>query len=294
MSHGDGQYPSAIRKGSLSSVAQCWPVPQTDRSQVPPPEPLQLFGLADFPLVQAGNDLAALITQSLQHNELQLMAGDILVLAQKVVSKAEGRHVMLTSVVPTAAANDLAQATGKDPRVVELILQESSAIARARPGLVISEHQLGFVMANAGIDQSNVDQAQGEQVLLLPVAPDQSAAELRNRVGDAAGVPIGLIINDSWGRPWRQGTVGHAIGYAGVHGLADLVGQADLHGRALESSVVAWADELAAAASFIMGQAAEACPVVLVRGAAEAVGGQNGAAELLRPAKMDLFKDWSS
>lgn len=270
------------------------PSPQTYLSQVPQPEPLQLFALADFPLVHAGNDLAALVTQSLQHNELQLLAGDILVLAQKIVSKAEGRHVVLASVVPSAAAEDLAQATGKDPRVVELILRESSAIARTRPGLVISEHQLGFVLANAGIDQSNVDQADGEQVLLLPVAPDQSAVELRNRLGDASGVPIGVIINDSWGRPWRQGTVGHAIGYAGIHGLADLVGQLDLHGRALESSVVAWADELAAAASFVMGQAAEACPVVLVRGAAEAVGGHNGATELLRPAAMDLFKDWQS
>ncbi len=201
---------------------------------------------------------------------------------------------MLASVEPTPAAEELAHRTGKDPRLVELIMRESTAIARTRPGLVISEHQLGFVLANAGIDQSNVDQAQGEQVLLLPTAPDKSAASLRNQLGEATAPPIGIIINDSWGRPWRQGTVGHAIGYAGIHGLADLIGQTDMYGRPLESSMVAWADELAAAASFVMGQAAEACPAVLVRGAAAVVGGNGDARELLRPVEMDLFKDWSS
>ena len=200
---------------------------------------------------------------------------------------------MLHTVTPSDAARALAEEADKDPRIVELILRESKAIARVRRGLIISEHRLGFVLANAGIDQSNVDQAKGESVLLLPEAPNASAAAIHAALVDAAGVQLGVIINDSWGRPWREGTVGHAIGYAGVHGCVDLVGQRDLHGRKLTSTIVAWADELAAAASFVMGQAAEARPVVLVRGAAVAVGGRGGADELLRPQGTDLFKDWS-
>ena len=233
-----------------------------------------------------------MIAASLVANGLLLQAGDILVIAQKIVSKAEARQVPLSSVVPSSAAAELAKNTDKNPQIVELIMRESAAIARTRPGLIISEHRLGFVLANAGIDQSNVDQSGAEQVLLLPVDPDRSAAELRGEMQRQAKANIGVIINDSWGRPWRQGTVGHAIGYAGIHGLADLIGQPDLYGRPLMSSVVAWADELAAAASFVMGQAAETCPVVLIRGATHAVGGERGAAELLRPPEADLFRDW--
>lgn len=253
---------------------------------------LILTGLADFPLVQPGEDLGATIVRSLHHNQQPLLPGDILVVAQKVVSKAEGRLIVLDSVTPSHEAEALAEEAGKDPRVVELILRESVAIARVRPGLIISEHRLGLVLANAGIDQSNIDHSGGDSALLLPEAPDVSASALRATLQDAYAVPIGVIINDSLGRPWREGTTGHAIGYAGIHGLADQVGAADLHGRALTSTQVAWADELAAAASFVMGQAAEARPVVLIRGAAIAVGGSGSFEELLRPAGNDLFKDW--
>jgi coenzyme F420-0:L-glutamate ligase/coenzyme F420-1:gamma-L-glutamate ligase len=261
-------------------------------STMTPSNSLILTGLADFPLVQPGEDLGAMIVGSLRHNQQPLMPGDILVVAQKIVSKAEARLVVLDTVTPSQEAKALAEETEKDPRVVELILRESTAIARVRPGLIISEHRLGLVLANAGIDQSNIDHSRGDSALLLPEAPDASADLLRETLQDTYDVPVGVIINDSLGRPWREGTTGHAIGYAGIHGLADQVGDSDLHGRALTSTLVAWADELAAAASFVMGQAAEARPVVLIRGAAIAVGGSGNFKELLRPADKDLFKDW--
>ena len=257
-----------------------------------PTHSLVLTGLTDFPLVHAGDDLGALIVRSLADNRQPLMAGDIVVIAQKVVSKAEGRLVRLATVTPSPEAERLAATTEKDPRIVELILRESVAIARARPGLIISEHRLGLVLANAGIDQSNIDHSEGDGALLLPEAPDASAAQLRKLLEDHYAAPIGVIINDSLGRPWREGTAGHAIGCAGIHGLGNLVGKPDLHGRGLLSTVVSWADELAAAASFVMGQAAEACPVVLVRGAAMVAGGAGNAKDLLRPRDKDLFKDW--
>lgn len=211
----------------------------------------------------------------------------MVVLAQKIVSKSEGRLVRLSDVVPTPRAIELAERVQKDPRQVELILQESAEVVRAIPGVLITQHRLGFVMANAGIDASNVDDP--EQLLLLPVDPDGSARTLRARLKEIAGVDVGIVINDSWGRAWRMGTVGMAIGAAGVPGLIDMRGQPDMNGRILRVTEIAHGDELAAAASMMMGQAAEGRPVVIVRGLNK--DRRDGtAAELVRPKKIDLFR----
>jgi coenzyme F420-0:L-glutamate ligase/coenzyme F420-1:gamma-L-glutamate ligase len=216
-----------------------------------------------------------------------LRDGDVVVLAQKIVSKAEGRLVSLSDITPSARALELADKVQKDPRQIEVILQESTEIVRAIPGVLIVQHRLGFVMANAGVDASNVDDP--EQLLLLPVDPDGSARSLRDQFKAIAGVDVGVIINDSWGRAWRMGTVGAAIGAAGLPGLIDMRGLPDMNGRILRVTEIAYADEIAAAASLIMGQAAEGRPVVIVRGLPKPERDGN-AAELVRPKKMDLFR----
>jgi len=251
---------------------------------------LVLTALPALPLVQPGDDLAALIAAGLQRASLQLLAGDVLVVAQKVVSKAEDRYVQLESVTPSARAVELAQSVEKDARLVELILSESRAVLRQRPGALVVEHRLGFVCANAGIDHSNVAQhAGGGQVLLLPADPDASCAALRARLGILCGVEPGVIINDSHGRAWRSGTVGVALGVAGVPALMDLRGWPDLYGERLQITQVGLADELAAAASIIMGQAGEGLPVVHLRGVPYGV--RSGTArELIRPIDQDLFR----
>ena len=226
---------------------------------------LELMALSGIPMVREGDDIAALIIAALGSRELR--HGDVVVVAQKIVSKAEGRSVDLDSVTPTAEAEELAAEVGKDPRLVQMILKESTRVVRSRPNLIIVQHRLGFVMANAGIDQSNVAAADGvHRVLLLPRDPDASAEGLRAKLGQHYGVPIGVIISDSFGRAWRRGTCGIAIGAAGLPSLIDLRGQPDLFGRILEVSIIGFADEIAAAASLLQGQAAEAQPVVLVRG----------------------------
>ena len=242
---------------------------------------LRLTTLPGLPLVQAGDDLAALLADALARADLSPQPGDVLALAQKVVSKAEGRSVPLTSVTPSAAALRLAAETGKDPRLVELILAESVRVVRARPNLVIVEHRLGFVMANAGIDQSNLGQE--DHALLLPVDPDASAARLSARLG------LAVVITDSFGRAWRRGTVGIAIGAAGLPALLDLRGRLDLFGRALQVSMTGFADEIAAAAGLVMGQGAEGWPAVLLRGLAWDAPPAPAAA-LLRTAEEDLFR----
>lgn len=212
---------------------------------------------------------------------------DVLVLAQKIVSKSEGRIVPLTSVTPSPRAEELAKTVLKDARLVELILQESTEVLRAIPNVLIVQHRLGFVMANAGIDASNVE---GEdQVLLLPADPDGSARRLRERLKQVAGVDVGVIINDSWGRAWRMGTTGAAIGVAGLPALVDMRGLPDLNGRILRVTEVAHADEIAAAASLLMGQSNEGQPAVIVRGLGPPARDGNGE-ELVRPRKMDLFR----
>jgi coenzyme F420-0:L-glutamate ligase/coenzyme F420-1:gamma-L-glutamate ligase len=253
---------------------------------------LTLTALLGIPLVEPGTDLAELIFAALERASLSLLPGDILVVAQKIVSKAEGRRVNLAGVQPSPQAVELAARTEKDPRVIELLLGESREVLRTRPGSIIVEHRLGFVCANAGIDHSNVageGDAHEEWVLLLPEDPDASAQTLRRRLEELSGVSPGVLIIDSHGRAWRLGTVGVAIGLAGLPGLVDLRGQPDLFGYNLRITQVGAADELAAAASLVMGQAAEGTPVVHVRGFPYPLR-EAGLAELLRPRETDMFR----
>jgi coenzyme F420-0:L-glutamate ligase/coenzyme F420-1:gamma-L-glutamate ligase len=256
------------------------------------PQPLTLTPLSGIPLIKPGDDLVAILLKALVENQIQLMDGDILVLAQKIVSKAEGRLVDLTTVKPAEEAIQLAEQIQKDPRLIQLILQESRAVLRTRPGTIIVEHRLGFVCANAGIDHSNVagqGNENGEWVLLLPENPDASAERVRQGMIAASGKTVGVLIIDSHGRAWRMGTVGVAIGVAGLPALMDLRGMDDLFGYTLRITQVGVADELAAAASLVMGQAAEGTPVVHVRGFPYPLrdGSLN---ELIRPKEQDLFR----
>jgi coenzyme F420-0:L-glutamate ligase/coenzyme F420-1:gamma-L-glutamate ligase len=198
--------------------------------------------------------------------------------------------VALAAIEPGAQAQQLARLTGKDARLVELILRESRRVVRAAPNVLIVEHRLGMIMANAGIDQSNVaGSGEGPQALLLPEDPDGSARRLQEAIGRATGCSPGIVISDSFGRPWRVGTVGVAIGCAGVPATMDLRGSHDLFGRTLQITIVGHADELAAAASLLMGQAAEGQPIVLLRGLAQR-GAPQPASALLRPTGEDLFR----
>ena len=251
-------------------------------------EVLCLRPLAGIPLVRAGDDLASIVVAGLDACGERLQPCDVVVLAQKIVSKAEGRAVDLHTVVPSPRARELARAVDKDPRLVELILSESSEVLRHRPGVLIVVHRLGFVLANAGIDASNVD-GDGERVLLLPVDPDRTCRDTRARLHERTGVEVAVLMIDSIGRAWRTGTVGTAIGVCGLPALLDLRGTADLFGRSLRVTEIGLADELAAAASLIMGQGAEGCPIVLARGVP--YGRREGSArELIRPKSLDLFR----
>jgi coenzyme F420-0:L-glutamate ligase/coenzyme F420-1:gamma-L-glutamate ligase len=226
----------------------------------------------------------------LRDNGLAPKDGDALVVAQKIVSKAEGRYVDVATVRPSERAIVLAAKVDKDPRFVEVVLSESKRVVRHRPGLLIVEHRLGFVMANAGIDHSNIAPEDGSQrVLLLPVDPDGSAQALRQHLMGVFGVGIAVIVSDSFGRPWRKGTVGVALGVAGLPAFVDLRGHPDLFGRELLVTETGFADEIAAAAGLLMGQADEAMPMVLVRGLAWSAPDQPAAA-LVRPAEHDLFR----
>lgn len=253
---------------------------------------LSLTALPGLPVIEPGADLFALIFQALKRASLDLQSGDILVLAQKIVSKAEGRFVNLGSITPSVRAAELAAVTEKDARLVELILRESKTVLRQRGGLLIVEHRLGFVCANAGIDHSNVQSGGGaaeDWVLLLPENPDASAERLRRRLEAASGASLGVLIIDTHGRAWRNGTVGVVIGLSGVPAVVDLRGQIDLFGYTLRVTQVAAADELAAAASLLMGQAAEGTPVVHVRGFPYPLR-ESSLAELIRPEEQDLFR----
>lgn len=246
-----------------------------------------LCALGGVPMIAPGCDLATVTVEALHATGERLRDGDIIVLAQKIVSKAEGRLVALDSIAPSPEAIELAAECDKDPRLVELILSESQEVMRVRKGALIIRHRLGIVLANAGIDQSNIDQ-QRETALLLPVDPDASAARIREGLKAATGVGPAVLIIDSLGRAWRTGTTGTAIGLAGMPGLLDLRGRPDLHGRPLASSELGLADEVAAAASLVMGQADEGRPIVLVRGV-ELARRDGSAAELIRPRHLDLF-----
>jgi coenzyme F420-0:L-glutamate ligase/coenzyme F420-1:gamma-L-glutamate ligase len=250
---------------------------------------LTLTALPGIPEIERGAALGSLLVGAVARAGEKILAGDILVIAQKIVSKAEGRMVRLGDITPSLEARDLAQAAEKDPRLVELVLRESHAVLRVKPGVIIVEHRLGFVMANAGVDRSNVAAAEEEVALLLPEDPDASARRLRDSVRAVSGLEVGIVINDSFGRAWRNGVTGIAIGVAGIPALVDLRGTADRGGRTLQVTQVAAADELAAAASLVMGQADEGLPAVLARGFPYPL--RAGAAqELVRPRAEDLFR----
>ncbi len=254
---------------------------------------MTLTSLQYIPIIRHGDNLPDIVVNALHENTISLEDNDILVLAQKIVSKAEGRAVHLATVTPSQRAIELAEKTEKDARLVELILQESNEVLRTRTGTIIVEHKLGFVCANAGIDHSNVSSLGGkageEWVLLLPAEPDRSAETIRQEIQSATGKRIGVLIIDSHGRAWRTGTVGVAIGIAGMPGLQDLRGEEDLFGSILRITQVGVADELAAAASLLMGQAAEGTPVVHVRGFPYPMH-DGTMQELLRPREQDLFR----
>jgi coenzyme F420-0:L-glutamate ligase/coenzyme F420-1:gamma-L-glutamate ligase len=257
------------------------------------PTRLVLTALEDLPLIQPGDDLAGFILAAFKAANLRLENGDVIAVAQKVVSKAEGRLVNLSDVTSSPEAVEVGERSGKDPRLVQLILSESKRVLRVRPGLIIVRHRLGFVCANAGIDHSNVRGVWGvpeDWVLLLPEDPDASARRLRERLESSSGAAVGVLIIDSHGRAWRVGTVGVAIGLAGVPGVLNLRGRPDLYGYRLQTTELGLADELAAAASALMGQADEATPVVHIRGLRYPLR-EGSLGELLRPDSQDLFRD---
>jgi coenzyme F420-0:L-glutamate ligase/coenzyme F420-1:gamma-L-glutamate ligase len=251
-----------------------------------------LTALPGIPLVRPGDDLAALILEGLKRSDLSLQDGDLMVVAQKVVSKSEGRLINLAEIEPSQAAIRLARETNKDPRLVEVILKDTNQVLRKREGLIVVEHRLGFVCANAGVDHSNVEgkgDNRGEWVSMLPEDPDASARKLRQRLQDETGANIGVLVIDSHGRAWRMGTVGVAIGVAGLPSLLDLRGRPDLFGYILQITQVGLADELAAAASILMGQANEGLPVVHIRGLPYDLG-EGSLDEIIRPKELDMFR----
>lgn len=254
---------------------------------------LTLIGLDAPGEVGEGDDLAAFALSALERSGERLEAGDALIVAQKIVSKAEGRRVSLSDAVPDQAALDLAEAARKDPRAMAYLLAETREVLRVRPGVVVVEDKRGLVLANAGMDASNVS-TDGESLLLLPQDPDASAAALRDALHQRTGIAPAVLVIDSIGRAWRQGTVGTAIGVAGMPALLDLRGRPDMFGRPLQTSELGLADELAAAASLVMGQSNERCPLVLARGLAfsrdGASDGDGRASDLLRPRHLDMFR----
>ncbi len=265
---------------------------------------LTLTPLHKIPLIRRGDNLADIVLNALQHTGITLEDEDILVFAQKIISKAEGRAVNINTLTPSPRAIEFARQTEKDARIIELILQESNEVLRARPGVMIVEHKLGFICANAGIDHSNVhaplpkgegpgvkeaSESAEEWVLLLPAEPDHSAEKTRSEIESKTGKKVGVLIIDSHGRAWRNGTVGIAIGVAGLPALQDLRGEPDLFGIPLRITQVGVADELAAAASLVMGQAAEGRPIVHVRGFPYPLR-ESSLNELIRPKQQDLFR----
>jgi coenzyme F420-0:L-glutamate ligase/coenzyme F420-1:gamma-L-glutamate ligase len=254
---------------------------------------LELLAVPGIPLVEAGDDLAALLEAALGRAHLELRDGDVVVVASKVVSRSEGRFFDLARVSPSARAVEIARQTAKDPHMVELILRETERVSRAAPNVLIVRHRLGFVSANAGIDCSNAVPANappesGPWALLLPEDPDASAERIRAKLHESFSAAIGVVISDSFGRPFRFGTVGAAIGVAGIPALWDRRGEKDLFGRTLEATITALADQVAAAADLVAGQAAEGRAAVIVRGLSFPVG-EHSARELLRPADQDLY-----
>lgn len=251
---------------------------------------VEMIALTGIPEIVPGDCLDSIILARLAAAGLALEDGDVLVVAQKIVSKSEGRYASLRRVAVSPEADMLALEIDKDPRLAQLVLDESVAVLRKRPGVVIVEHRNGYVHANAGIDHSNIPfDAEDPKLLLLPVNPDASAAKLRDALHRETGATVAVIINDSAGRAWRNGVIGFAIGTAGIEPVTDLIGSRDRNGNILQVTQIAVADEMAAAASMLMGQGAESLPVILVRGA-RYNRAECGSKALIRPREIDLFR----
>ncbi len=261
-------------------------------STLQPGQSFSVFGVPGLPMVAAGDDLAALVLEALAGNGQSLEDGDCICLAQKIISKAEGRQIALADVSASAEAEQLALETDKDPRLVQLILDESTEVLRQKPGVLIMRHKLGLVGAHAGIDQSNIDHDGGEQALMLPLDPDASAERFKAAIEDRTGRKVGVIITDSANRPWRLGTIGIAIGAAGLTVLDDHRGGTDSFGRELKVTLINRADAIASMATMVMGETTERLPVAVVRGLPLVVGdnGEQPAAVINRPLEEDLFR----
>lgn len=255
-------------------------------------ERLELLALSGIPIVEPGDDVAALVGDAIERAQLKPRTGDVVVVTSKIVSRAEDRFVDLSHVNASPRALELARQTHKDPRMLELILRESSSVSRTAPGVVVVRHRLGFVSANAGIDESNGRASGAERgpwVLLLPSDPDASAAAIRKALQQRFEADLGVVLSDSHGRPFRLGTVGVAIGVSGLPPLWDQCGGHDLNGRELQATVTALADQVAAAADLVAGQAAEGRAAVYVRGLSFAPQSERGAQALIRPSSQDLY-----
>jgi coenzyme F420-0:L-glutamate ligase/coenzyme F420-1:gamma-L-glutamate ligase len=246
---------------------------------------IQIFPLHGLPQIGGASDLGALIADARGASDIALAKGDVLVVAQKIVSKAEGRVVRLDSVTPSERAVHWARDWGKDSRLIELVLSEAKSILRMERGVIIAETRHGFVCANAGVDVSNTEDG---TAVLLPVDPDASARRIRDALRDRYGVDLAVIVSDSFGRAWREGLVNAALGVAGMEALRDERGLPDMYGRKLEATIIAVADEIAAAAGLVMGKA-EGTPVALARGVLRKKTEGSGR-DLLRPKERDLFR----
>ncbi|MFT4584749.1 MAG: coenzyme F420-0:L-glutamate ligase/coenzyme F420-1:gamma-L-glutamate ligase [Gammaproteobacteria bacterium] len=257
-------------------------------ANIPQAHDLRFQVIPGIPLINSGDALSTIVWNAIDVAGMQLVDGDVLVVAQKIVSKAEGRLIPLASVVPSQAARDLAAETDKDPALCQLILDESAVVMRKKAGVLIVRHRLGHVGANAGIDQSNIKHAHGDSALLLPVDPDRSAHDLRSGIGELSGRKIGVIVCDSMNRPWRLGSIGGAIGCAGLQILDDRRGGEDMYGRELKVTLVNRADSLAATATLMMGETTERTPAVLIRGLPP-VESDETTRDMMRPIEDDLF-----
>lgn len=263
--------------------------PAQHRTAAPASRRLELIAIPGLPEFEPGDDFSAVVLTALRNAAIALHAKDVIVIAQKVVSKCEGAYVFLDEVTPGPRALELAAATGKDPRLVEAILSETSEVLRAREGVIVVANRAGHVMANAGVDASNIPPTGPQRVLKLPADADLSARHIRAALEAATGLRLSVVINDSWGRAWRNGTVGHAVGVSGIPALWDRRGEQDMYGRELRVTQIGYADEIAAAASLVMGAAGERQPVVIVRGLEQPCG-DGSACDLIRDKSRDLFR----
>ena len=249
---------------------------------------LNVTALPNIPLIQPGDDLVHIVLEGLAAGDLTLQTGDVLVITSKIVSKAEGRQVRLDTVEPSERAIELAAAADKDARIVELILRESVGISRQSRGVLVMEHRLGFISANAGIDQSNIEHHE-DHVLLLPLDPDATAKTIHERLLAETGVAVGIVISDSHNRPFRLGTMGVAIGLAGIPAILDFRGKPDLFGREMRVSMQAYGDLIASVGQLIGGEGAEGRPITLIRGL-QFPPESGTARDLLRPPEQDLYR----